>query len=233
VTIRTERRRTRDRLGELLDSNLVSRETDLVLAPGASRQYLARVLNAAYVDGLLSENTFSHRLDELFQSRLVDPTHLIGDLSRRRGPDWRTLVVGAWTGAMTRLRSFVYSHADDQPMLLALDWMGSPDELVVGRLPSCEVVLSDPSVSRRHARLFFRDGSWLIQDLDSKNGTVLNGVRVGRSEVRPGDLLVLGCEHSGSHALVASTEHYSYSTTAPVADRLERFDQIMSPARLS
>lgn len=67
--------------------------------------------------------------------------------------------------------------------------------LIVGRLPSCDVVLTATSVSRRHARLLFRDGSWVIQDLDSLNGTEVNGVAVGRCELRPGDHLCLGDEY--------------------------------------
>jgi pilus assembly protein CpaF len=50
-------------------------------------------------------------------------------------------------------------------------------------------------VSRRHARLVFRDGSWVIQDLRSCNGTEVNGLVVGRCELRPGDHVVLGDEH--------------------------------------
>jgi len=66
--------------------------------------------------------------------------------------------------------------------------------LIIGRHERCDVVLRDPSVSRRHARLIFRDHKWIIQDLRSTNGTIVNGTRVGRSEVRPGDLLALGDE---------------------------------------
>jgi pSer/pThr/pTyr-binding forkhead associated (FHA) protein len=47
-------------------------------------------------------------------------------------------------------------------------------------------------VSRRHARITFRDGVWMIQDLSSTNGTTLNGERVGRATLRPGDILRLG-----------------------------------------
>ena len=56
-------------------------------------------------------------------------------------------------------------------------------------------MLEDPAVSRRHARLSFRDGRWILQDLGSRNGTRVNGVRVGRCEVRPGDLVELGNTH--------------------------------------
>lgn len=54
-----------------------------MLGPGASRRQIARVLNTAYADGLLSEETFAHRLDQVLGERLIDPLRLIGDLSPR------------------------------------------------------------------------------------------------------------------------------------------------------
>lgn len=79
-------------------------------------------------------------------------------------------------------------------MLLALDWSGQQSDLLIGRHQACDVVLEAPSVSRRHARLVFRDHRWIVQDLHSTNGTVVNGTRVGRCELRPGDALLLGDE---------------------------------------
>jgi pSer/pThr/pTyr-binding forkhead associated (FHA) protein len=76
--------------------------------------------------------------------------------------------------------------------LLALDWAGGCDELLVGRHLQCDVVVSHPSVSRTHARLSFRDGHWVLRDLDSTNGTRVNGRRVGRCRLEPGDRLSLG-----------------------------------------
>jgi pilus assembly protein CpaF len=67
--------------------------------------------------------------------------------------------------------------------------------LLVGRHHACDVVLPESSVSRRHARLVFRDGTWVVQDLESTNGTIVNGVRVGRCALRPGDHLILGDAH--------------------------------------
>jgi pSer/pThr/pTyr-binding forkhead associated (FHA) protein len=84
---------------------------------------------------------------------------------------------------------------DDVPVLLALDWSGGQNDITIGRDRGCDVILSGAEVSRRHARLFFRDGSWVLQDLQSTNGTTVNGVRVGRCELRPGDTLILGGEH--------------------------------------
>jgi hypothetical protein len=49
-------------------------------------------------------------------------------------------------------------------------------ETVIGRDPDCDIVLDDDRVSRRHARLAFAEGSWRLADLDSKNGTSLQGL---------------------------------------------------------
>lgn len=172
------------------------RDTPVVLSPGASRQQLARRLNAAYAHGLLSENTLSHRLDLLFGSRLVDPVGLVGDLTRgapRRR--WATAIINTVAAIVHVVNRTAVPDVDDQPRLLALDWSGGAEELLLGRHADCDVLLSHSSVSRRHARLVFRDGSWVIQDLESTNGTTVNGVCVGRCELRPGDDIALGDEH--------------------------------------
>jgi putative nucleotidyltransferase with HDIG domain len=67
--------------------------------------------------------------------------------------------------------------------LEGLQWE-SDHRLRVGRMESMEILLSDPSVSRRHAEIFVTPEGWVIQDLGSKNGTFINGVRVGRSVQR-------------------------------------------------
>jgi hypothetical protein len=66
--------------------------------------------------------------------------------------------------------------------------------LRVGRLESLEVVLNDPSVSRRHAEIELLDKVWVVRDLGSTNGTYLNQVRVGRIDQRlkNGDVLQFG-----------------------------------------
>jgi hypothetical protein len=162
-----------------------------VLGPGSHRHRLARTLNAAYAEGLLSERTLAYRLDILFASAVIDPARLVGDLTRRvpRHRPRRGLLATLTGG--TR-RSAAVAGAPDEAMLLALDWSGASEELVIGRHPSCDVVLSADTVSRWHVRLTFRDGGWIVRDLDSTNGTHLNGERVGRCRLRPGDELVLG-----------------------------------------
>ena len=152
--------------------------------PGVSRLQLERELGAAYAAGLLSANTLARRLDVLFGSRLVDPTHLIGDLSYRR--QGRPPVLAHLQALVSRMRGWLAGDSGE-PLLLALDWDGARDELSVGRHHSCDVRFENPRVSRRHARLVFRDGVWIAQDLGSTNGTFLNGVKIGRCRILPGD----------------------------------------------
>jgi len=85
-----------------------------------------------------------------------------------------------------------------QPSSIRVQWedgRGRHDRLFsrnfrIGRDASCDVHLDDPLVSRRHASIEFADGLWWLNDLGSRNGTLLNGRRVsrvpmpGRCEVR-------------------------------------------------
>jgi hypothetical protein len=154
---------------------------------------LARTLNAAYAEGLLSERTLAHRLDALLAGGLIDPAGLVGDLTRRRTrPPLRGSVRAAIRSLLQRFRGGAPAAADEPGILLALDWTGGCEELVIGRHPSCDVVVAEETVSRRHAQLTFRDGGWVLQDLHSTNGTRLNGQYVGRCRLRPGDQLGLG-----------------------------------------
>ena len=164
-----------------------------MLGPGASRRHIARVLNTAYADGLLSEETFAHRLDRVLADRLIDPRALIGDLNLRTAPGrWHERLRGAAAAALGTVRLTGSEPLEPPAVLLALDWDGGKSELVLGRSRACDVVLSGEAVSRQHAQLFFRDGNWVIRDLGSTNGTRVNGVRVGRCRLRPGDRVALG-----------------------------------------
>ncbi|HEY5317597.1 MAG TPA: DUF3662 and FHA domain-containing protein [Solirubrobacteraceae bacterium] len=68
-----------------------------------------------------------------------------------------------------------------------------PAGATIGRSRQCDVVLTDPNVSRQHAELRPRGGSWVLSDLGATNGVVLNGRRIDAAEVvRPGDRIELG-----------------------------------------
>ena len=162
--------------------------------PGRSRERLARILGAAFAEGLLSEETLSHRLDHLYTQGVIEPRGLVGDLPAAawsRAGRTRELLVGRLAAARAALRG-AFGSEDPAPLVLALDWAATRRALTIGRSSACDVALRVPTVSRRHALLRFRDGGWVVQDLASKNGLTVNGRRVGRCAVGPGDLLGLG-----------------------------------------
>ncbi len=65
---------------------------------------------------------------------------------------------------------------------------------VLGKSAGASIILDNPYVSRRHARIRQRSGEFEIEDLGSKNGTLLNGSRIrsGRHPLQPGDRIELG-----------------------------------------
>lgn len=70
------------------------------------------------------------------------------------------------------------------------------DEVSIGRDLANAVVLSDPEVSRRHARLYRQGANYVIEDLGSTNGTSVNGQRlVGPYILRSGEVITFG-EHT-------------------------------------
>ncbi len=65
--------------------------------------------------------------------------------------------------------------------------------LLIGRLPECDVLLSDTLVSRMHARISVQGDSVVVEDLHSTNGVYVNGQRVGHSTVLcEGDRILIG-----------------------------------------
>lgn len=63
---------------------------------------------------------------------------------------------------------------------------------VIGRDPGCDVVLSNPSVSRRHAILERFPTGWVARDLGSANGLYVEGARVSEAPLGPGASLRFG-----------------------------------------
>ena len=65
----------------------------------------------------------------------------------------------------------------------------------IGRDAGNLVQLSNPEVSKRHAVVQAKAGAWTITDLNSRNGVVVNGVRVASAALRSGDRIGIGpCE---------------------------------------
>jgi hypothetical protein len=141
-------------------------------ASDRDRERAVALLRARCAEGYLSVETFEHRLGLALAARTSSQLRaLLADVARIRRP-WLRWRNGRAPAAAVSL---------------------PPDgAIVVGRSRGCDVVVDDPTVSRRHVELRALDGAWLVVDLGSTNGTWLLGRRVGRARVVAGDELMLG-----------------------------------------
>lgn len=65
--------------------------------------------------------------------------------------------------------------------------------VAIGRLPECDIVISDPGASRRHATVTREDGGeYVLTDLGSTNGTIVNDEPVGEHVLSDGDRITIG-----------------------------------------
>jgi hypothetical protein len=62
----------------------------------------------------------------------------------------------------------------------------------VGRSQENDIVINDPNVSRRHARISRADNGFVVEDLGSTNGTLLDGAPIDRERIEGGDELTFG-----------------------------------------
>jgi pSer/pThr/pTyr-binding forkhead associated (FHA) protein len=64
--------------------------------------------------------------------------------------------------------------------------------LTVGRRKTCDIHLDFPNISSTHCELTFNDGIWIIRDRNSTNGIKVNGNRVAKKVLHPGDTITIG-----------------------------------------
>jgi serine phosphatase RsbU (regulator of sigma subunit)/pSer/pThr/pTyr-binding forkhead associated (FHA) protein len=102
--------------------------------------------------------------------------------------------------------SFLYpllhplSSRDMAPVLEVITAEGQTDRveldrspLIIGRLSECDIQLESPRVSRRHAELVSDEsGCWILRDLESRNGTRVNGESITERPILPGDFIEIG-----------------------------------------
>ena len=80
-------------------------------------------------------------------------------------------------------------------------------ELYIGRDPECGLTLEDDMVSWHHAKIYKSGEEYVLEDLESTNGTLLNGVQIFRSFLRHMDTVELGgCHIVYIEKMVRSTE---------------------------
>ena len=86
-----------------------------------------------------------------------------------------------------------------QPCLKIIDLQGKnkviylgEEEVTIGRSSECDIRLPDDTVSGKHARIVFRNEGFVLEDLGSKNGTYVNGVKTVKCILRNNDQVTTG-----------------------------------------
>ena len=191
-------------------------------ASDAERDEVVARLKEEFAAGRLSKDTFLFRVNEVLKSRhQADLPPLVADLPvlAEPGPSPAAAVQAflfgrlraAWprrarpapaapapapsASSLVRRLTAGFPLADANARLpLPLQFPRSPGIFFsIGRDASCDLAISDMTVSRLHARLERTRDGWLLTDLTSTNGTRVNGWRVrGQVRVRAGDLVSFG-----------------------------------------
>jgi len=159
-------------------------------------------LKQQFVAGRLSHDTFLARVHSALLARRrheIEP--LLADLPELtprpslmdRARALATPVADAVRAAIRTARSvqMLYPASGAAPLHFPPD--GTCTVFTIGREANCDMVLADMTVSRYHARLTRGPGEWLLADLGSTNGTMVNGWRVRQPVVvRAGDQVRFG-----------------------------------------
>ena len=91
-------------------------------------------------------------------------------------------------------------YRTDQPQTLSAFLIVDGDRLItlaqdittIGRKADNHIIIKHEFVSRHHARIYTRDGHFIIEDLNSTVGTSVNGVRIQSTSLQAGDVISLG-----------------------------------------
>ncbi len=162
----------------------------------AEREEVAGFLRDRTAERYLSIDTFSERLDLVYEASSPEDLHgLVDDLPGAPGgkphSTWHRLSEAArqTLRAATRL-----IDEPAQPLLVDPAMRGrlGRSRFTLGRSPNCDYLLSDPTASRYHAELQLEGERWILTDLRSTNGTYVNGRRVWQAEIGRGDHLAFG-----------------------------------------
>lgn len=105
-------------------------------------------------------------------------------------------------------------------------WVLNDDRLTIGRDPSSDIFVDDTQVSRHHADLIRHGSGWSIVDVGSTNGVHVNGAKVRRTTLCPGDRIRLGNVELVVRSAGASAAHAG----SPVAGSTQRATAAPSPA---
>ena len=111
----------------------------------------------------------------------------------------------------------------DPSIVNAPGYLVAGNTYMVGRSKSCDFMVSDHSVSRSHAQVVASQDSVLIKDLDSTNGTTVDGDRITESKVLPGQAIRFGRVRfvltTDDRSVTAGEDLSAASTVQAIANR--------------
>src|SRR5215207_7001252 len=106
------------------------------------------------------------------------------------------------------------------------------ESITVGRAPTNAIVVKDERCSRNHAEVFQSQGQWMLRDLDSRNGTLVDGQRLQNDyHLQPGEIIRIGNSHLAFvHDLSqAFPDSHSVLRTAQAVDQEASGDITVGP----
>ena len=128
------------------------------------------------------------------QTRVVQPGQEAGEAPVPQEESGRTMIYSTAGRVAEPLEERARVH--QQNALLMIDgkrMIVGPAGVTIGRSRQSDVVIDDPNISRQHAEIRPRGGSWVLTDLGSTNGSCINGRRIDHPEViKPGDEIEIG-----------------------------------------
>jgi pSer/pThr/pTyr-binding forkhead associated (FHA) protein len=68
-----------------------------------------------------------------------------------------------------------------------MEYLLTKDHTVIGRDKDADIALKDPLVSRQHVAIVYREGNYLLKDLESTNGTRMSGTLIKQADLHHGD----------------------------------------------
>jgi predicted component of type VI protein secretion system len=103
-----------------------------------------------------------------------------------------------------------------------LTWPLERRTITIGRSPECDIELNDRQVSRFHARIHWREDHYELEDLESKNGTHLNGKDVsGTQPLRDGDEIQIALVFKLAFVDAGATAPLVFEKPVPLGLRLD------------
>ena len=99
---------------------------------------------------------------------------------------------------MTQTLTLIFMSGSRDGEEVQFDAAGSPPSVSIGRDVPCELVITDdPDLSRRHARIVWNGTSWMLEDLNSSNGTFIGEFQAtrrlsGTGAIKDGEIFRVG-----------------------------------------